>query len=280
MSFGIMICGLPLLILAILFLWGLYAIYYGARRYLIIQKIRNMPVSKAESAAMGLVNLEGKASSDKPMVSPVSGSRCVFWKVTGEYFLGRHEGDRWVRIYEQTSQGQFYVQDSTGRMRIDPKTAVLSDIPGLSTNEIDIPLSIQFEGIPSPDPTSTNRGVIDLSSPGADTRPISEASSFIASLPGEAKQGFTDHASHTIRIREWFIRDGEQLFVLGNVGAEGADRIIRKNGPKDLFYVSKGGEKQAYVKLRYGEVYWNLAVGFILASVSLLAIFLITGWFL
>lgn len=60
------------------FFIGLILIVTGFWRYLVVQKLRNTPLSKVISASVGLVALSGKARLREPMLSPVSGVPCTF----------------------------------------------------------------------------------------------------------------------------------------------------------------------------------------------------------
>src|SRR4030095_2389299 len=123
------ICAGPLLLV-----FGLYLIYTGAQRYLLYQKINNTPTSKARSAAIGLVELNGKAVCRDDMQSPVSKAKCVYWRLKGEYYQsGKHGG--WKNLYSAKSSSKFLLEDDSGRMLIEPDGA-----------EIDIPTDYISEG--------------------------------------------------------------------------------------------------------------------------------------
>ena len=75
----------------IIFGLGLLLIYRGITRYLLMQKIKNIPTSNVRSAAVGLVELSGKAKSKEEMISPISKEKCVFYELTAQYY---YSGER------------------------------------------------------------------------------------------------------------------------------------------------------------------------------------------
>ncbi|NYZ74015.1 hypothetical protein H0O00_02645, partial [Candidatus Micrarchaeota archaeon] len=119
---------------------GLAALGEGARQYMLVQKIKNTPTSKVRSAAVGLVELSGKAMPTVQGVSPVTKNPSVYWHVMAQYYHHKHDRhghdqSEWVTFYSKTSTAKFYVEDDTGKMLIDP-----------AGGEVRVKADFQFEG--------------------------------------------------------------------------------------------------------------------------------------
>jgi hypothetical protein len=86
--------------------------------------IANTPTAKVSSAAMGLVELEGRALTQQPTPAAVTGVPCVWWDVQVEVWQkrssGRHRGGRWVQVMARRAGhvNTLWLEDSTGRMPV------------------------------------------------------------------------------------------------------------------------------------------------------------------
>jgi hypothetical protein len=86
--------------------------------------VANTPTAKVSSAAMGLVELEGRAITERPVAAVVTGVPCVWWELSVEVWQkrssGRRRGGEWVQVMAR-SGGQIdtlWLEDSTGRMPV------------------------------------------------------------------------------------------------------------------------------------------------------------------
>jgi hypothetical protein len=86
--------------------------------------IANTPTAKVSSAAMGLVELEGRALTQQPTPAVITGVPCVWWDVQVEVWQkrssGRHRGGRWVQVMARGAGhvSTLWLEDSTGRMPV------------------------------------------------------------------------------------------------------------------------------------------------------------------
>jgi hypothetical protein len=86
--------------------------------------IANTPTAKASSAAMGLVELEGRAVTQRPTPAVVTGTPCVWWDMQVEVWQkrssGRHRGGHWVQVMSRGAGhvDTLWLEDSTGRMPV------------------------------------------------------------------------------------------------------------------------------------------------------------------
>ncbi|QXP85609.1 GIDE domain-containing protein [Methylococcus sp. Mc7] len=110
--------------------------------------IADRPTSRIRSAAQGYVELEGRARMmpGEPIVAPLSGKRCVWYRYTLER-KDRENGDSdWQTIDEGTSTAIFEIEDETGRCVVDPEDA-----------EVLPPIRLSWRGL-YPRPGSLPRG--------------------------------------------------------------------------------------------------------------------------
>ncbi|MDD2655646.1 MAG: GIDE domain-containing protein [Candidatus ainarchaeum sp.] len=233
--------------------FGLLLIYNGTQRRLLIQRIKNTPTSKVRSAAAGLVELFGKAVCKDGMDSPVSQRRCAFWRIHGEYYQpGKHGG--WRTILRKDSSTPFYLEDETGKMLIDPKGA-----------EVDIPQDFQSTGHLS------EKGFFGL----LPQRQLHPNVLALMERDQEIGNKFRSRSSYNLRITEYFIAEGDPLYVFGNaVLLEGASSHVAHENltvkkPKGApMYISDSHEKRAIDKLNTSMAV-QLAIGLALTAIGL-----------
>lgn len=95
------------------------------------RQIQDTPTSKIRSAAQGYVELEGIAQllPGEPVVSPLSGQPCAWWKYSVEEKLTSYSNGRrttsWTTIESGTSDDLFELQDDTGSCVVDPDGATV-----------------------------------------------------------------------------------------------------------------------------------------------------------
>lgn len=237
----------------ILFLVGLVVIYTGAQRFLLQQKIKNIPTSKVRSVAIGLVEIFGKAKCLEDMSSPISNVKCVYWHLKCEYYQsGKHGG--WRDFYTPTSSKLFYLDDDTGKLFIDPTSA-----------EIDIPLDFTSTGY------INDKGFLGMKRKILDPKVFT----YLNTNP-DAFAKFNHYSSTDLRVTEYFIAEGDPLYVLGSAepkeGAASAvqheNLIIRKGKIDNILYISDSNEKKAVDKIS-GSIWISFIIGFILSAIGL-----------
>ena len=122
---------------------------WGLRKLKEKRLIENTPTSKVRSAAVGIVELSGTAQQRKPMKAPVSETEACWWYCRVEELrmvgVGLRKRQKWVTIKRIGSVDFFYVDDSTGRMLINPEGAEFH--VGLNTVEITGGTSMRFTPI-------------------------------------------------------------------------------------------------------------------------------------
>lgn len=107
------------------------------------------PTSKIRSAAQGYVEFSGHARAlpGDPIVSPLSGRRCVWWqyRVEERSSFGRRG---WGLVDHGTSDAIFALDDDTGRVVVDPQGAGVTSLSRevWYGNEPDTPLAVRPTG--------------------------------------------------------------------------------------------------------------------------------------
>ncbi len=103
--------ALPLA-MAMLMFW--YAFYFLRMK----RQMENTPTSKVRSVAMGMVEVKGQAIRSYALISPMSNTPCVFYRLT-KYRRDRNNQWRVSRI-SSSDNVPFLLEDETGRVEIDP----------------------------------------------------------------------------------------------------------------------------------------------------------------
>jgi len=103
--------AIPLTI-SILMFW--YAFYFLRMK----RQIENTPTSRIRSVAMGMVEVKGRASRKFALISPMSHTPCVFYRLTK---YRRESNNQWkVSSISSSDNVPFELKDDTGRVEIDP----------------------------------------------------------------------------------------------------------------------------------------------------------------
>lgn len=103
---------------------GLAALWGAIHFWRLKQRIENTPTSKARSAAMGMIEVSGRAKRVYSLVSPISQLPCVYYCLK-KYQRNKRE-DSW-RVTQVTTSANvpFILADDTGSILIDPQGAQL-----------------------------------------------------------------------------------------------------------------------------------------------------------
>jgi hypothetical protein len=140
--------------------FGLALLIHGIDLIARKRLIENTPTSRIRSMAMGFVELAGKARQKYALKLPYLLFDCVFYRYRILQQAQPNNPSTWIQV-ESGSSGPvpFYVEDETGRVLVDPRYAIIGDIPseefsGAATRHLGgIPLSpLQkaiFEYIPA-----------------------------------------------------------------------------------------------------------------------------------
>ncbi|WP_154660439.1 hypothetical protein [Halopiger goleimassiliensis] len=105
---------------------GLFLVYTGFRKYKTSQLIKNTPTQNIRSLAGGRAEITGTAvPADGLVEKPISDGECLYAKYRVEerrmIEIGKNRKWRvWVTVEEGEIGHDFYVEDETGRVPVDP----------------------------------------------------------------------------------------------------------------------------------------------------------------
>lgn len=101
------------------------ALWSAAHYWRLKRRIENTPTSKARSAAMGMIEVHGRAKRLYALVSPISQQPCVYYCLKK---YRRASRDKQWQLSRITTSGTvpFIIEDNTGKIQIDPQGAKLS----------------------------------------------------------------------------------------------------------------------------------------------------------
>jgi len=102
---------------------GLYWLVKGFRLLRRKNLILNTPTSTVQSAAMGLVEISGLATSPYVMLSPLDRAECYYYRSVAWQLQPQGGSGEWVKVAEETLNVPFYIDDSTGKILVDPRGA-------------------------------------------------------------------------------------------------------------------------------------------------------------
>jgi hypothetical protein len=178
---------------------GLYFFSIGfqllARKRLLLAT----PNSRIRSAALGLVEINGVATGPHTMPAPITGKPCFLYRTI---VWQRSEGKNhdWQKVADETLHLPFFVDDTTGKMLIEPLGA-----------DLDLHLDFREEYSTSMFFTS------DVVPP--------RVGAFLA------RHGV--NTDHELRIEEYSIKPGDPLFVAGTL-AENPGVEVRPISPRTV----------------------------------------------
>jgi hypothetical protein len=167
---------------------GIWLFFDGFKKWRRKRLIENIPTSKIRSMAMGLVELQGKATEwIYKLKGPLSGRDCVFYKYLIERYERRGKSSSWVKVADGGSvDNLFHLDDGTGKVLINPRRAEINlDQPDFS-----------FES-----------GLFGGDIP----------SNLVNFLDQNNIRYQTWFGKQRMRFREWYICANDQVYVLGSV---------------------------------------------------------------
>ncbi len=104
---------------------GSVAFYQGFRMLRFKRMILNTPLSRIHSASVGLVEVMGTPVGPHVLTAPVTGEPCYYYRVRAWQWVDSGKEHSWKSVLDESLFVPFYLQDSTGRVLIDPKGAEL-----------------------------------------------------------------------------------------------------------------------------------------------------------
>lgn len=171
-----------MLLSAVAVIGGLYLFIRGfpllARKRLLL----NTPTSKIRSASLGLIEVGGLATGPYTLTAPITGNPCYLYRTTAWRQGEDSRSHEWKKAAEETLHVPFFLDDSTGKLLVNPDGAEL-DLHRDFCQKYD---QTWFSRVPD------------------------RALSFLA------RHGITPDGDH-FRIEEWTVQPQNPLFIVGTL---------------------------------------------------------------
>src|ERR1700679_347900 len=108
---------------------GLYFFFLGFQLSARKRVLLATPRSQIRDAALGLVEIRGRATGPYTMPAPITGKSCFLYQATPSQQYG-DEHQEWRKIAEETWHLPFFIDASTGQLLTEPLGAILISIQG------------------------------------------------------------------------------------------------------------------------------------------------------
>jgi hypothetical protein len=97
--------------------------FAGFRMLRYKRMILDTPLSKIHSASIGLVEILGTPTGPNTLTAPVTGVPCFYYRVQAWQWEESDNRHQWKRVLDESLYLPFFLEDSTGRVLIDPQGA-------------------------------------------------------------------------------------------------------------------------------------------------------------
>lgn len=221
-----------LIFCGVLFCLGAFLFFVGFKVRRKKKLIENIPTSKIRSAAVGLVEISGKAASFGDLLdAPFASSKCVYYRYRVQEQRGSGKNRHWVTIAKNETQGPFFVEDDTGKILVMPQGA-------------EFHLHV--------DNTYYNYTLFGSKS---DSRARFQAGLEKIQVNHKGLFGL----NRQLRCTEIYIEPGDQIYVMGSAGpsalgggsAVGHENLMISKGSGPYFCISDKSEKELLKKLMW-----------------------------
>jgi hypothetical protein len=107
------------------FFGGIYLFIQGFRLLQRRHLILNTPVSKIRSASLGMVELNGLAVGPYTVVAPITARSCYYYRTVAWEWKRSGRSSEWVKVAAECLHVPFFLDDNTGKVLVDPRSADL-----------------------------------------------------------------------------------------------------------------------------------------------------------
>ncbi len=221
---------------ALIFLgFGVSFFFYGFRHLRNKRLVENIPTSKCRSVAMGLVEVAGRAAGEATVPSLIGQVPCFFSQLEIERYQRRGKSSRWVTVHKEKLGIPFYVEDDTGRVKVDPADA-----------ELHVPADVKY---------TTENGLEKLVRFFFGDSGRNQASSEVERRFRSFCESRGVRFTGQMRFSECNLSPGDPVYVLGTAvevaGAEDEQEriIIRKGKHHPWYFIAEASEKELLSRL-------------------------------
>jgi hypothetical protein len=100
--------------------------FSGFRMLRFKRMILNTPLSRIHSASIGLVEVTGTPVGPDELAAPITGDPCYYYRVQAwQWVESGNNNHAWKSVLDESLYVPFFLEDSTGRVLIDPQGADL-----------------------------------------------------------------------------------------------------------------------------------------------------------
>lgn len=230
----------PILALVI----GPLAVWGGFKELRKRQLIRNTPTSKVRSLAVGDVEVKGMARPvDEPLLSPLTHTDACIYEVEVEEEHRGKNGSYWRTVLEMRHEAPFFVDDGTGRVRIEPSKADLS---------VERERHVHVDDGDPPPPELGDWAVQEGHLTREELEEARQESGFLEEIgdlftgsDSDVQEHFAETSMRDRRYTEWVLGAGEETYVFG--GARPTDGEASANNVDNLVIREHEGTGQFIV---------------------------------
>jgi hypothetical protein len=116
---------------------GVYLFFRGFGLLRFKRLVLNTPLSRIHSASIGLVEVTGTPVGPHVLKAPVTGDPCYYYNVCAfQWVETSNNKHQWKRVLDETLFVPFFLEDTTGRVLVDPQGAQM-DVHRSFKDEID-----------------------------------------------------------------------------------------------------------------------------------------------
>lgn len=115
---------------------GAVLFFKGFRLLRFKRMILDTPLSRIHSASIGLVEVTGTPLGPVVLSAPITGEPCYYYRVRAWQWVASGDSHQWKSVLDESLYVPFFLEDSTGRVLIDPQAADL-DVHKNFSDEID-----------------------------------------------------------------------------------------------------------------------------------------------
>ena len=124
---------------------GIYFLFSGLGTTLRRRSVKESPAADIRSARPGRIAVSGIAAGPYTLFGPLTGKDCYLYQTTVFQAEGNGRDPAWQKVAEETLHLPFFVEDSTGRLLIEPLGSEL-DLHEAFAGEYNVRLSARSTG--------------------------------------------------------------------------------------------------------------------------------------
>ncbi|MDY6765706.1 MAG: GIDE domain-containing protein [Halobacteria archaeon] len=230
---------------------GFLAIWGGFYHYKKHRLIRDTPTSKIRSLALGMVEIKGKPREyEKTLKSPFTNEDCFRYVYSIQRETQDSEGHKsWSTVEAGTKSVEFYLDDGTGQVLVDPEGAEFS----FKDKERNQYVFDSYEEVPD-----EMKEFLERRDEEFDNHKETGLSSTVefAQGPKSLRMGDDDLSGKRKYVEEYLPADADEVYVFGRAvrrpdasSAENVENLMVTRGEGDpLFKISDKSEKEVASK--------------------------------